>query len=442
MLLLLVPVVNGILSGYSTIDPWNLPILSTRTIKQQFPHKQKHTKQLLTPMIFPPSNNTSNNVEHKHTKKRIPRKIWIGMKTRPNSTMSLPLHLQELGSRAQLDGWEMYVQGNEEQLQFMERFYANTSALWAYNVIHPKLGNAACDIWRYAVLYAFGGMYLDDDSMFRSSLENIVEVNDSMIISTESKNNFRDSCFVSSFHLSQANWTNRSRSASDDAIRYIASTICSWGIFAKPRHPIILRTLTNIVETIRLEYLRQSILYMGYYEDRWKLVMCATGPCIFTSTLLECLVEDSIHNSTETKSSFRLVTSNFLKYKGQFKVVTAHYYSKDHKVGDSDNYVAPEHYMISMQKENLPLLRAYTPFRAEIYEGKVVTLQQGRKEKFYHIQNATLRLIPDYYTLDKMGYDTRDIMRFFNHTDFELFKKGTPYVSTYKPNDPTCRIGC
>ena len=206
------------------------------------------------------------------------------MKTRPNSTSSLPSHLFELGSLAQQDGWEMYIHGNVEQLQFMQHYYANTSALWAYNSIHPKLGNAACDIWRYAVLYAFGGLYLDDDSMFFSSLENIVHVNDSLIISTESRNNFKDSCYISRFHLSQANWTNRSSSASHDATRYIGSTICSWGIFAKPRHPIILRVLTNIVETIRLEYLRQSILYMGYFEDRWKIVMCATGPCIFTST--------------------------------------------------------------------------------------------------------------------------------------------------------------
>ena len=439
-MLLFLFLIHCINFGWCITDLWDLPILSSRAVKHEFSHKQKHSK-LLTPMIFSPSN-TSNNHDSKHAKKRIPRKIWIGMKTRPTNSSLLPSHLQELGSISQRDGWEMYVLGNAEQLQFLQHYYANTSVIWAYNIMHPRLGNSACDIWRYAVLYAFGGLYLDDDSMFRSSLEGIVHVNDSLIISTESRNNFKDACFISSFHLSEANWTNRSRSASNDAVRYVGSTICSWAIFTKPRHPVILRALTNIVEAIRLEYLRQSILYMGYYEPKWKLVMCATGPCIFTSTVLEMLVEDSIRNSSATKLSIRLVQSNFRDYKGHFKEDSAHYYNKDNKVGESNNYVPPDHYMISMTKQNIPLLREYTPFRAEIYEGKVVTLQQGRKERFYRVENSTLRHIPDYYTLDKMGYDTRDIMRFYNHTDFALFKMGTPYNSTYIPNDPTCRIGC
>ena len=388
-------------------------------------------------MIFS-SSNSSNN----HVQKRIPRKIWIGMKRKPNSTSFLPSHLQELGTNAQRDGWEMYVLGHAEQLQFLEDYYANTSVLWAYNIMHPKLGISACDIWRYAVLYAFGGMYLDDDSMFRSSLESIVHINDSLIASTEMKHKFKDFCYIPSFHLSEAIWTNRSQSASNDAIRYVAGNLCNWGIFTKPRHPLIFRTLTNVVETIRLEYLRQSVLYIGYYEPKWKLVMCATGPSIFTSSLLEMLVEDSIQNTSATKLSIRLVQSDFRDYYGQFKVQSAHYYKPDSKVGHKNNYVSPEHYMRSMLKENIPLLGGYTPFLAEIYEGKVVTLQQGRQERFYRVEKSTLRHIPDYYTLDKMGYDTRDIMRFYNHTDFSLFQMGIPYNSTYKPNDPTCRIGC
>ena len=426
--------------GFSTTDPWDLPILSVRIISNEFLHKQKHTK-LLTPMHFP-SSNTNNNHDNKHVKKRIPRKIWIGMKTRPNNTSSLPSHVTELGSMAHNDGWELYVLGHTEQREFLENYFANTSVLWAYNIVHPKLGVSACDIWRYAMLYAFGGMYLDDDSMIRSPLESIVHVNDSLIISTESGNIWKDQCYISSYHLSQAHWTNRSRSASDDAIRFLRGTICNWGIFAKPRHPVILRILTNAVEAIRLEYLRQSILYIGYYEPKWKLIMCATGPSLFTTTLLEMLVEDRIHNSSETKSSFRLVQFDFRNYQGEFKVHSAHYFSKDNKGGDNNNYVPPTHYMITIRKENIPLLGTYIQFRAELYEGKVITLHQSRKERFYRVENNLLRYIPDYYTLDKMGYDTRDIIRFYNHTEFDSFKMGTPYNSTYKPNDPTCRIGC
>lgn len=34
----------------------------------------------------------------------------------------------------------------------------------------------------------------------------------------------------------------------------------SWGIFAAPMHPIILRTMYNIVDVIKLEYMRQSAI--------------------------------------------------------------------------------------------------------------------------------------------------------------------------------------
>jgi mannosyltransferase OCH1-like enzyme len=42
----------------------------------------------------------------------------------------------------------------------MQLFYADTSILWAFNMIHPLAGAFASDIWRYAVLYKFGGFYI------------------------------------------------------------------------------------------------------------------------------------------------------------------------------------------------------------------------------------------------------------------------------------------
>ena len=46
----------------------------------------------------------------------------------------------------------------------MQETFPNTSLLWAYHQIHPMCGAAKADIWRYAVLFVFGGVYIDDDS--------------------------------------------------------------------------------------------------------------------------------------------------------------------------------------------------------------------------------------------------------------------------------------
>jgi mannosyltransferase OCH1-like enzyme len=69
--------------------------------------------------------------------------------------------------------WTFHLCDNRAQLQFMNDYYPNTSLLWAYKQIHPSIGNSAADIWRYAVLYQFGGLYLDDDAMLDWSFSEV-----------------------------------------------------------------------------------------------------------------------------------------------------------------------------------------------------------------------------------------------------------------------------
>jgi len=45
----------------------------------------------------------------------------------------------------------------------MNTVFAGTSLLWAYHIINNRAGAAKADIWRYAVLWAYGGAYIDDD---------------------------------------------------------------------------------------------------------------------------------------------------------------------------------------------------------------------------------------------------------------------------------------
>jgi Glycosyltransferase sugar-binding region containing DXD motif len=114
------------------------------------------------PFVLRPGHNASKGVyvqdfDHRH-ELDFPRYIWIAVKDRSDP---LPNHLFTTFRRN--PSWTVYVCDNACKDYFMSTFFANTSILWAYNAINPLVGAAKADIWRYSVLYMFGGLYLDDD---------------------------------------------------------------------------------------------------------------------------------------------------------------------------------------------------------------------------------------------------------------------------------------
>ena len=127
------------------------------------------------------------------TEKLIPRHLWVALR---NKSEELNWHMQALFDRNKR--WQVHLEGNDvrarvcmalscvrvcvqylaraapltppprpppqEKDVFMQETFPNTSLLWAYHQIHPMCGAAKADIWRYAVLFVFGGVYIDDDS--------------------------------------------------------------------------------------------------------------------------------------------------------------------------------------------------------------------------------------------------------------------------------------
>ncbi len=55
----------------------------------------------------------------------------------------------------------------------------------AYHLISPLLGAAKADIWRYAVLWLYGGVYLDYDSDIRTLFDELISQEDEVILSEE-----------------------------------------------------------------------------------------------------------------------------------------------------------------------------------------------------------------------------------------------------------------
>lgn len=163
------------------------------------------------------------------------------------SNDTIPKHLQEFVNRNK--HWTVNIVSNDMKDIFMAKFFANTSLLWAYHSINPICGAAKADIWRYAVLYTYGGVYIDDDSDLIAPLDDVIKRDDRFIISYE-KNGFNGNrCYIPTYHLSdfsvfKSEANNQLLKIHND-FKYV---ILNWLIFSEPRHPILKLLMQNLVE--------------------------------------------------------------------------------------------------------------------------------------------------------------------------------------------------
>jgi mannosyltransferase OCH1-like enzyme len=108
-----------------------------------------------------------------------------------------------------------------------------------------NIGAAKADMFRYAVLYKVGGIYLDIDSYINKNLDTLIRSEDKAILTLERHHDF----------------------------------YAQWALLYEPNHPFLKRTLDLIVE---------NILLNKYPHD----VHAMTGPTVYTQAVHECLQED------------------------------------------------------------------------------------------------------------------------------------------------------
>jgi mannosyltransferase OCH1-like enzyme len=269
--------------------------------------------------------------------KFIPRNLWIAVRNQ-----SEELNFQMPGLFARNKGWKVHICGNEMKDEFMNKYFKGTSLLWAYNMISPAAGAAKADLWRYAVLWTYGGAYIDDDSDLHSPLDEVIKEEDKLIVSYE-KNGFNGNrCYIPRYHLSDF-------AAYRDAIKrkenvFHGRILLNWAMISAPRHPIIFQTMKNAVEIIKHEYTSDTVMRSLNAAFRWEVVMCATGPSLLTASAREIVL------ARAPDAEFRLAHTDFKEYGGRFKAV-----SKQVKHD-------PTHYMNTMNSGTtvFPLLLCHT----------------------------------------------------------------------------------
>lgn len=329
--------------------------------------------------------------------RKIPRHVWINIgtvKTYVPSMGKLPNHIERLIAREKRSNWTIHMESDTAQIEFMNKHFANTSTLWAFNLINPRLGVAASDIWRYCILLLFGGVYLDDDSFIQTDFETMVRANDSIIL-TKEPGAYIDECYRDSYPLSYAS-LSLLNPTSKDRVHQIhgGRTISNWAIFSEPKHPFLRRALENLVDLVRLEYLRQSALKLPYFAFRWKCVMCVTGPAMLTISIKQMMLDSNV-----TYSGVRIEKRDFGEFGGSFKLGR-----------ENGTERGTAHWMQKMQSNSLLLLSSYMPLPHSALEGKLLTSEKkigASSFEYFLLQNGSLRIFTDVRHLSNYGFTER-----------------------------------
>lgn len=356
----------------TSIQPWHLPVL---------------------PSQLPNSNSLAKfNTTHEY---RIPRHLWVAV---PDVKEGLNYQLPALFERNPL--WEVHVEGNEEKDIFMNTYFQNTSLLWAYHAIHPAAGAAKADIWRYAVLWTYGGVYIDDDSDMKVTLESAIKDNDTLIVAFESNGFNGDVCYIPRFKLSDAS-TFKNNSTRKNMDIFHSRILLNWALMASPYHPVIKRVMENLVDVIRHEYFYDPVIRHLHAAPRWSLVMCSTGPSLFTASAREIIFENPLG-----AIQYKLADVDFRDFGGRFKAV---------RVRVVDN---PKHYMNMHKKKSMGLLHDYfedplglrnivTKEDLQLWEGEAVQSQNGKQ--IFVIQKSSKRGIQNYDTFLALNFTIADV---------------------------------
>lgn len=335
----------------------------------------------LIPATLPPP------VQAPPSGKLIPRNVWIAVR---NSSETPARHmLGPTGFLQRNSRWKVSFCGNEEKDAFMHHHFAASKFLWSYYILNPMVGTSKSELWRLAVLYVHGGMYMDDDANIGVPLDDVVKPTDQFVVGKESYN-WTDTCYRDEFPLS-----NHSLSVKFGALNQLEffdnRFFFNWAMFVQPRHPLLLRIIEHVVQLIRFEYVGRTMIKMSPADARGKLLMCAsTFPINLAARelLLEVLQKSNLQSVTEAQRAigFRVGTEQFREYDADMKA-----WNNDHR---SDRWFKV------LKKQ--PYLRDYGVPDEKVLEGRLV--QPQGKASIYLIEKGVKRQFGSFDRFLDLGY--------------------------------------
>lgn len=341
------------------------------------------------------------NVTRPHEGKHIPRNIFIAVR----SMSDIAGHIWDFSKRNPL--WHLNLCDNACKDEFMLKVYSGTGFWWAYHIINPEIGTAKAELWRLAVLYAYGGLYIDDDSSIKNDLDSTVNPEDKFIIAKEGYD-LDDRCFHDNFPLSNKSMALRFGDEANKKTFYDNKFFLNWIMYSAPKSKFISRTMTYIVKIILGEYIFDPAVKMSASTHRGQLLQCVS-----TYPLTYVAKEMNLEDPANALKELRVEEHWFERIGAVFKVFYPDYRG-DH--------------WVKQLKNNIPYLRWYmNPLVGQVKEGKAeMKLIQTRGDRtVYVIMNSTKRAFQDLPSFVAMGFDF-DQVSIITTDVFEQIPLGVP----------------
>lgn len=328
-------------------QPWNLPVVPKKDTIQKLVESYNKNKFLLKYTL--PKD------------KRIPRNLFIGFRNAPpleDIRYYNPVHSKLIDNIK--DSWNINLIGQVEMDHFMSFFFADTSTLWFYNNINDGMKVATSDIFRYALLYVFGGVYLDDDCGI-SDLDNHIYPNDSMIVSNE--NNVYEECYDDKYTLSSKQAASFYNIQEDKALAsHNNRPIIQWALMSEPFHPILQKTLVSIVDLLKHEYFLDPVAnplsdkgVAAPSHHGYRLIICITGPSVYTAN-----VRDFVLSSKNSEYSLRFSGLDYAEFNGMYEVKGFRIYNPEsNALQDYLFKLIHGNRQKTIRRHNKPLLKQY-----------------------------------------------------------------------------------
>ncbi len=157
-----------------------------------------------------------------------------------------------------------------------------------YNMINPAYGAARADLFRYLMLYRFGGIYIDIKSTFLAPIDDAIDPADAFIISQWRQPHGHD----------HAEW-----GAHKELSHVPGGEFQQWHIIASPGHPFLRAVIQRVLSGIHT----YSMSRFGFGQ---KGVLRLTGPIAYTLAI-EPILNDHPHRMVDNETSIGLQYSIF-----------------------------------------------------------------------------------------------------------------------------------
>lgn len=194
---------------------------------------------------------------------RIPRLIH---QTFPTRELPTPLAASVSALKESNPHWQHKLYDDQAVEDFIRSEF-KPQFLRAYQRINPRYGAARADLFRYLVVYRYGGVYLDIKSSARPPLDEIIQPSDRYLLAHWP--NHRDKRFV--------DWGIK-----PELPDLPAGEFQNWHIIAEPNHAFLHRTLELVLHNI------QQYDFAVEGGGRAAVLRC-TGPIAYTRAILPLL---------------------------------------------------------------------------------------------------------------------------------------------------------